>query len=131
MTIARKLQIPTAAHVVVLARPDGIDLEIPPDCVVTSTPADALEATAIIAFLVRSGDVEAVAGPALAAARDDRLAWIAYPKARQLGTDLNRDVLAALATERGVQPVRQVAIDGVWSALRFRPAEVARPDSGM
>ena len=28
---------------------------------------------------------------------------------------------AALAGE-GVQPVRQIAIDEVWSALRFRPA---------
>ena len=42
--------------------------------------------------------------------------------AGQLGTDLNRDVLAALLTGQGVQPVRQVAIDGTWSALRFRPA---------
>jgi hypothetical protein len=40
----------------------------------------------------------------------------------RLGTDLNRDVLAALLTERGVQPVRQVAIDETWPALRFRPA---------
>jgi hypothetical protein len=30
--------------------------------------------------------------------------------------------LAKLMIERGVQPVRQVAIDDVWSALRFRPA---------
>ncbi len=37
-------------------------------------------------------------------------------------TDLNRDTLAALLTERGVRPVRQVAIDDVWSALRFRAA---------
>jgi hypothetical protein len=31
-------------------------------------------------------------------------------------------MLAALVTERGVRPVRQVAIDETWSALRFRPA---------
>jgi hypothetical protein len=29
---------------------------------------------------------------------------------------------AAFMTARGVRPVRQVAIDDVWSALRFRPA---------
>jgi hypothetical protein len=46
----------------------------------------------------------------------------AYPKAGKLGTDLNRDVLAALLAGQGVQPVRQVAIDETWSALRFRPA---------
>lgn len=61
--------------------------------------------------------------PAVDAALKDRLAWVAYPKAGKLGTDLNRDVLAGLMLERGVQAVRQVAIDDVWSALRFRPAK--------
>jgi phage-related baseplate assembly protein len=63
-----------------------------------------------------------VATPAVEAARQDKLAWIAHPKARQLGTDLNRDLLAAALEDQGVQPVRQVSIDGTWSALRFRPA---------
>jgi hypothetical protein len=121
MTVARKLQIPTAATVVVLGRPDGVDLGIPDDCVVVSDPAVAGEAQAVIAFLVHAADLADVAGPALAAARADRLAWIAYPKSRQLGTDLNRDILAALVADHGVQPVRSVAVDGVWSALRFRP----------
>ncbi|MBW3554321.1 MAG: hypothetical protein KY466_12455 [Gemmatimonadetes bacterium] len=48
------------------------------------------------------------------------LAWIAYPKAGQLRTDLNRDVRAAGA--HGLKGLRQIAIDEVWSALRFRPA---------
>ena len=56
------------------------------------------------------------------AARRDKLAWIAYPKAGKLGTDLNRDILSAALAVEGVQPVRQIAIDEVWSALRFRPA---------
>ena len=34
----------------------------------------------------------------------------------------SRDRLAAALAEQGVQPVRQVSIDGTWSALRFRPA---------
>jgi hypothetical protein len=50
------------------------------------------------------------------------LTWVAYPKAGQLGTDLNRDKLAALLKADGVRPVRQIAIDDVWSALRLRPA---------
>ena len=54
-------------------------------------------------------------------AKADRLTWVAYPKAGQLGTDLNRDSLAALVMEAGAQPVTQVSIDEVWSALRFRP----------
>lgn len=121
MTVARKLQIPTAATVVVLGRPTGVDLEIPDDCVVVSDPAAAEDAQAVVSFLVHAADLEAIAGPSLAAARADRLAWIAYPKSRQLGTDLNRDLLAALVAGHGAQPVRSVSIDGVWSALRFRP----------
>jgi hypothetical protein len=50
-----------------------------------------------------------------------RLTWVAYPKAGRLGTDLNRDVLAAFLSERGARPVRQIALDATWSALRFRP----------
>jgi len=57
----------------------------------------------------------------VAAASADRLTWVAYPKSGQLGTDLDRDALAALLIDEGVRPVRQVAIDDVWSALRFRP----------
>lgn len=52
---------------------------------------------------------------------EDRVAWVAYPKAGQLDTDLNRDILARRLEQEGIQAVRQVAIDTVWSALRFRP----------
>ncbi len=55
------------------------------------------------------------------AAASDRLTWVAYPKSGQPGTDLSRDTLAAFLIERSVQQVRQVAIDDVRSALRFRP----------
>jgi len=48
--------------------------------------------------------------------------WVACPKARQFGTDLNRDILGELLRARGVQPVRQVSLDEVWSALRLRPS---------
>jgi hypothetical protein len=37
-----------------------------------------------------------------------------------MGTDLNRDILWKRLEKLGVQPVRQIAIDDVWSALRFR-----------
>jgi hypothetical protein len=119
-TVARKLQVPAATTVVVLNRPAGIDLDFPADCMVVSDPATA-DADVVIGFVVLATDLDGIAAPAIAAARDDRLAWIAYPKSRQLGTDLNRDTLAALVTARGARPVRSISIDGVWSAIRFRP----------
>ena len=45
--------------------------------------------------------------------------WVAYPKGNR--TDINRDSLWPILGELGLRPVTQVAIDQVWSALRFRP----------
>ena len=44
--------------------------------------------------------------------------WVAYPKANR--TDINRDSLWPIVAEFGMRPNGQVAIDDVWSALRFR-----------
>jgi hypothetical protein len=116
--LAAKLQIKAGTRVaIVAARPDGPDLSG-----LGLQVADPATADAVIAFVARAAELTELAGPAVAAAREDRLAWIAYPKAGQLGTDINRDSLARAASELGVQPVRQVALDSVWSALRFRPA---------
>jgi hypothetical protein len=45
--------------------------------------------------------------------------WVAYPKANR--SDINRDTLWPIVAEYGLRPVTQVAIDDIWSALRFRP----------
>jgi hypothetical protein len=116
--LAAKLQIKPGTHVAVVgAPPEGPDL-----AGIGPPAADPSTADAVIAFVVQAAELSATASHAIAAARDDRLAWIAYPKAGQLGTDINRDRLAALVTDMGVRPVRQIALDDVWSALRFRPA---------
>jgi hypothetical protein len=54
----------------------------------------------------------------------DRLAasaivWVAYPKGNR--SDINRDSLWPIVGEYGLRPNGQVAVDEVWSALRFRP----------
>lgn len=110
--LAGKLQV-RADGIRVLNAPDGLTLDLP-----APTGPDA----GVLVFARDRAALEAHGGPALAAARADRLAWIAYPKAGQLGTDLNRDILVAAVQGEGVRPVRQVAIDAVWSALRIRPA---------
>lgn len=113
-----RLQIkPGTLVAIVAAEPDGPDLAQP-----WETTEDPGKAGAVIAFARQQSDLTSVTTPAIEAARDDRLAWIAYPKGGQLGTDLNRDSLVRAVSPLGVQPVRQIAIDNVWSALRFRPA---------
>jgi hypothetical protein len=118
MDLARKLQLKPDSRVALLGVPPGLELHLPADIPVTADP-DA--ADAVVAFLHLASDLDGTAALVLDAARDDRLSWLAYPKAGQLGTDLNRDRLAAAVQECGVQPVRQISIDEVWSALRLRP----------
>jgi hypothetical protein len=102
--------------VLVVGEPTGVDLG---DVASTTTA----EAEGVLVFVKTLAEVDSKCAPAVDAAKEDRIAWIAYPKAGQLGTDLNRDVLWKRLLEQGIQGVRQVAIDDVWSALRFRPGK--------
>ena len=77
---------------------------------------------ALLVFLANEASLTKRGTMIVKSTASDRLTWVAYPKAGKLGTDLNRDILAALLTAEGIQPVRQVAVDETWSALRFRPA---------
>jgi len=117
MDLSAKLQIKPGQRVATVAGTDDVPSVAPAEL---TGPPDA--ADVVVAFVRAKAELDTVAGPAIEAALRDKLAWIAYPKAGQLGTDLNRDILAKSLAGRGVQPVRQIAIDDVWSALRFRPA---------
>jgi hypothetical protein len=53
--------------------------------------------------------------------RDAAVVWISYPKkAGTLKTDLTRDVGWEPVGDTGFEGVSQVAIDEIWSALRFK-----------
>ena len=82
-------------------------------------------AGAILVFVKNKNDVDKHAESLIAAALADQVAWIAYPKAGKLDTDLNRDLLWKHLDGNGIRPVRNVAIDETWSALRFRPGSMS------
>lgn len=67
---------------------------------------------------------------------DDPLLWFGYPKKSSKGvsSDVGRDDSWQPLGDLGFEPVRQVALDEDWSALRFRrPADIGaitrNPDS--
>lgn len=113
MDLAKKLQIPTGVQVFLVNPPAGFD----PGVRVSREPG-----AAVLVFAISSKQLTEDARPAVAAAKQDRLSWIAYPKAGRLGTDLHRDKLVKLMEPHGIEGVRMVSVDGVWSAMRFRPA---------
>ena len=71
-------------------------------------------------FVTKRNHVEDGVGRVKAALSDGALLWVSYPKAKQLETDLNRDRLADIGRSHGLQPVSQISVDEVWSALRFK-----------
>jgi hypothetical protein len=50
--------------------------------------------------------------------------WVAYPKTTsKIATTLNRDCSWSCITRSGYEGVRQIALDHVWTALRFKKSE--------
>lgn len=50
------------------------------------------------------------------------LIWVAYPKktSKKYKSDLSRDDFWEALKDLGLEPVRQIAVDEDWSALRFK-----------
>jgi hypothetical protein len=112
MSLARKLQIPDA---------QGVRVVNPPARFKIDAPIAADSQNAVLLFAADSKTLMKIGKPVFEAAKADRLAWIAYPKAGQLGTDLSRDILWKTLEPLGIRAVRQISIDDTWSAMRFRP----------
>ncbi|MEH7115012.1 DUF3052 domain-containing protein [Neobacillus niacini] len=58
--------------------------------------------------------------------KDDGLFWLCYPKKSSKiykGSDCSRETVTGMLSDEGYEPVRQIAIDDDWSALRFRKPE--------
>jgi len=116
MGLAKNLNLKPGMKVRVVGKPNGVDLG---DVETSPSP----KAEAVLVFVTKLSDVDSKCGPVVELAKADRLAWAAYPKAGQLGTDLNRDILWKHLLKQGIQGVRQGAIDDVWRAMRFRPGK--------
>ena len=93
---------------VVIELPDGVRL------------VDRGRADRVLRFVVKAADLARAFSDAEARVAEGGAMWLAYPKGGQLGTDISRDQLAHGAPSKEWAPISLVAIDEVWSALRFR-----------
>ena len=78
----------------------------------------------ILVFAYSLEEAKRLFAQAVSALSLEGLVWIAYPKGPSgLVTDINRDRLWKALEFSGWRPVRQIAIDDNWSAMRFRPVD--------
>ena len=84
----------------------------------------AKEIPFLLAFVTTQTEVDELAHGAALLLKDDGLLWIAYPKgtSKKYKCEFNRDNGWNELGKGGFEPVRMVAIDEDWSALRFRHA---------
>jgi hypothetical protein len=75
-----------------------------------------------IVFATKKSEIEHFVHLLVPKLDGDAILWIAYPKgnSKKYKCDFNRDTGWEIMGKFQMEPVRQVAIDEDWSALRFR-----------
>ncbi len=76
----------------------------------------------VLAFAYSLADAEKIAKTVSKALQEKGIFWMAYPKgtSKKYKADINRDTGHALMEKRGFIGVSLVAIDGDWSAMRYK-----------
>jgi hypothetical protein len=81
-----------------------------------------------LAFVTRQKEVDTLAKAIAKRAKGDAVVWFAYPKgtSKRYQSEIHRDTGWHVLGQAGFEPVRAVAIDEDWSALRFRRVEFVK-----
>jgi len=128
--MAKKLRLLAEHSVVVLNAPAGFTAQLQPGPKAVASELRPNETFDAVLLFVHNADELRRLGPAaIHASRPNGLLWISYPKGGPVrgGTDLpatpswvQRDVLGEITSETGYKPVAFIAVDGTWTALRFK-----------
>jgi len=90
-----------------------------------STDVDkAKEVSFAICFVTTQHEIDALVPQLAPKLIEDAVVWLCYPKgtSKNYSCDFNRDTGWKILGRYQMEPVRMVAIDSDWSALRFRHA---------
>lgn len=111
--------------IVVLNAPESFEKEMREmeklAAVLTSLPAKG-EVSFVLSFVTKQNEVDTLAEKIVARLTADGVVWFAYPKgtSKKYKCEFNRDSGWAMLGKNNFEPVRMVAVDEDWSALRFR-----------
>jgi len=121
----RKLNLGKTTTVHVLNAPDSFEVELDKLEGVMVQRVLTGKADFVLAFAVTRVEADDASKRMVKAAKDDAVLWVAYPKgtSKRYKCEFNRDDGWTVFGEAGYEPVRMVAIDEDWSALRFRKVE--------
>ena len=122
--IAKKLGMKPGMRALVVGAPRGyLKLLTPlPEALVLSEIQNGTHQF-VQFFAARASEIKKSAPRLLKHAASGALVWVTYPKKTSgVASDLSREGVCEAMNGTGWRAVAIVAIDEVWSALRFRPA---------
>ena len=135
MATFAKLNLKDQAEIVVLNAPASFEPELKSlKGVTVRRDARGGDIDFSLAFVMTQKEVDTLAPQVAKKAKGDAIVWFAYPKgsSKKYKSQINRDNGWAVMGDAGFEPVRMVAIDEDWSAVRFRRVEfiktMNRPD---
>lgn len=123
--VFKKMNFKSSKSVIVINHPESFNTNLELMTGLTEIYYDweaAASTDFIIAFCTQQAQVDNVALKAADRLEGDGLLWIAYPKgsSKRYKCDFNRDNGWTVIGQQGFEPVRSVAIDEDWTAIRFR-----------
>jgi hypothetical protein len=125
-TVFAKLNLKDQKQIVILDSPESFESELKAlkDIEIIRDLKKTKELTFSLAFVTTQDKVDALAPAIARKAEGDAVVWFAYPKgsSKKYKSQINRDSGWEVFGREGFEPVRMVAIDEDWSAIRFRRA---------
>lgn len=122
--VFKKLNLKDHKQIVVLNSPQSFEAEIEGlngvDVVRDLKKTKAVQFS--LAFVTKQQEVDSLASAIGKKVEGDAVVWFAYPKgsSKKYKSEINRESGWRVLGSEGFEPVRMVAIDEDWSAVRFR-----------
>ena len=126
--IFKKLNYKDQHQVFVVNAPKSFEKELDEMGTITTVKPNlgaTKEIEFFLGFVTKQNEVDELTKKVAPIIKGDGLLWFAYPKgsSKKYKCEFNRDNGWNELGKYGFEPVRMVAIDEDWSALRFRKAE--------
>ena len=125
--VFRKLNWKDQTRIAILNSPASFEPELAAleGVTILRTLAGLDEIEFSLAFVTKQKEVDTLAKAIGKKAKGDAVVWFAYPKgsSKKYRCEFNRDTGWEAVGKAGFEPVRMVAIDEDWSAVRFRRVE--------
>jgi len=120
-----KLNLKDQTEIVVLNAPASFEPELKTLKGITVRRDTKGDIDFSLAFVMTQKEVDTLGPQVAKKAKGDAVVWFAYPKgsSKKYKSEIDRDSGWAVMGKAGFEPVRMVAIDEDWSAVRFRRVE--------